>query len=66
MKGKASGIVIKNSQRRDVINAGCSKKVINNSLNKRNIIDFFQNMSLPPVIVGHVICAVIVKWIPSF
>lgn len=66
MKGKASGIVIKNPQHRDVMNTGRSKKVINNSLNKRHIIDFFQNMSLLPVIVGHIICAVIVKWIPSF
>lgn len=66
MEGKASGIVIKNPQHRDVMNTGRSKKVINNSLNKRHIIDFFQYMSLLPVIVGHIICAVIVKWIPSF
>lgn len=61
MKGKASGIVIINPQHRDVINTGRSKKVINNSLNKRHIIDFFQNMSLLPVIVGQIICVVIVK-----
>lgn len=61
MKGKASGIVIKNPQHRDVINTGRSEKVINHSLNKRHIIDFFQNMSLLPVIVGYIICVVIVK-----
>lgn len=61
MKGKALGIVIKNPQHRDVINTGRSVKVMNNSLNKRHIIDFFQNMSLLPVIVGHIICVVILK-----